>query len=89
MKVIDSLHISYMWISTLAFITCFIVAYFGSVIISCLGGKSREVPGIYLSPIRTFFFKTQSNTEEEKYKYRAVKAEIKEKSVEAGFSLTN
>ncbi|GFU52510.1 uncharacterized protein TNCV_2115071 [Trichonephila clavipes] len=51
-------------------------------------GKSREVPGIYLSPIRTFFFKTQSNTEEEKYKYRAVKAEIKEKSVEAGFSLT-
>ncbi|GFY47053.1 putative sodium-dependent multivitamin transporter [Trichonephila inaurata madagascariensis] len=84
----DSFHVSYMWISTLAFITCFIVAYFGSVIISCLGGKSSEVPDIYLSPIRTKFFKTQTNTEGQKYKYRAVKAEIKEKSVETGFSLT-
>ncbi|GFS60807.1 uncharacterized protein TNIN_254831 [Trichonephila inaurata madagascariensis] len=35
----ESFHLSYMWISTLALITCLTVGYFGSWIISCLRGK--------------------------------------------------
>ncbi|GFW25376.1 uncharacterized protein TNCV_5089411 [Trichonephila clavipes] len=78
-----------MWISTLAFITCFIVGYFASVIISCLRGKSNKVSEIYLSPVRTRFFKSQSEAEGQKYKYRAIKVELNERPSEAGINGTH
>ncbi|GFY44312.1 sodium-dependent multivitamin transporter [Trichonephila inaurata madagascariensis] len=83
-----SFRLSYMWVSTLAFITCFIVGYLGSGIISCLRGKSKEVPEIYLSPIRTRFFKKLTNVDEQKCKYKAIKVEINEKSSEVGLNVT-
>ncbi|GFW25328.1 transposable element Tcb2 transposase [Trichonephila clavipes] len=84
----ESFHLSYMWISTLALITCLTVGYFGSWIISCLRGKSNKVPGIYLSPIRTRLFK-QFNTDEKKGKYRTIKVEVNERSNETGINVTN
>ncbi|GFY44315.1 putative sodium-dependent multivitamin transporter [Trichonephila inaurata madagascariensis] len=79
----ESFHLSYMWISTLAFITCLIVGYFGSVIISCFRGKPNEIPEVYLSPIRTRFFKKG-----QKGKYSAIKVEINGRSCETGLKLT-
>ncbi|PRD24640.1 UNVERIFIED_CONTAM: hypothetical protein NCL1_43165 [Trichonephila clavipes] len=80
----ESFHLSYMWISTLAFITCFIVGYFGSVIISCFRGKPNEIPEIYLSPIRTRLFKKEG----QKGKYSAIKIETNGRSSETGLKLT-
>ncbi|GFR09526.1 uncharacterized protein TNCT_99972 [Trichonephila clavata] len=83
----ESFHLSYMWISILALITCLIVGYFGSVIISCFRGKSNEVPAIYLSPIRTRVSKKQAKTEGQKGKYRTIKVEINERSSETGLKM--
>ncbi|GBN78719.1 hypothetical protein AVEN_205420-1 [Araneus ventricosus] len=49
---VNTFHISYMWVSTIAMIACLIIGYFGSFIISLCSGKSQDVPEIYLSPIR-------------------------------------
>ncbi|GFQ65316.1 uncharacterized protein TNCT_493951 [Trichonephila clavata] len=84
----DSFRLSYMWISTLAFVTCFIVGYLGSVMISRIRGNSNEVPAIYLSPIRTRFFKKQTNVEEQKCKYKAIKVEINGRSNEIDLNVT-
>ncbi|GFW25296.1 uncharacterized protein TNCV_5088612 [Trichonephila clavipes] len=54
-------YLSYMWISSLSLVTCLVVGYIGSLIVSCIKGKSKEVPDIYLSPVRTWFSK--KNTE--------------------------
>ncbi|GFV39778.1 sodium-coupled monocarboxylate transporter 1, partial [Trichonephila clavipes] len=63
-----SFNLSYMWISTLAFISCLIVGYFGSWIISCCRGKPNEIPEIYLSPIRIQFPKKRANAKEQQGK---------------------
>ncbi|PRD25120.1 UNVERIFIED_CONTAM: hypothetical protein NCL1_41826 [Trichonephila clavipes] len=38
-----SFNLSYMWISTLAFVACLIVGYFGSWIISCCRGVPKDL----------------------------------------------
>ncbi|GFU22022.1 putative sodium-dependent multivitamin transporter [Nephila pilipes] len=56
-----SFYLSYMWISSLSLITCLVVGYLGSLIFSCLKGKTQEVPEIYLSPVRLWFSKKKSD----------------------------
>ncbi|GFU21320.1 uncharacterized protein NPIL_643161, partial [Nephila pilipes] len=72
----ESFHLSYMWISTLAMITCLIVGYFGSMVISCARGTSNKVPEIYLSPIRIRFSKMSKNAKEQSDKVQISKTEI-------------
>ncbi|GFQ97212.1 putative sodium-dependent multivitamin transporter [Trichonephila clavata] len=54
-------YLSYMWISSLSLVTCLVVGYIGSLIVSCIKGKSQKVPEIYLSPVRTWFSKKSSD----------------------------
>ncbi|GFY73116.1 uncharacterized protein TNIN_29721 [Trichonephila inaurata madagascariensis] len=77
-----SFNLSYMWISTLAFVSCLIVGYFGSWIISCCRGKPNEVPEIYLSPIRIKFPKKCTTAKEEKGKTKASNVGISKQACE-------
>ncbi|GFU22024.1 putative sodium-dependent multivitamin transporter [Nephila pilipes] len=80
----ESFYLSYMWISTIALITCLIVGYFGSMIISCFRGTSNEVPDIYLSPIRIRFSKNLTNTKRERSTNGTIKVKINHRSSEVG-----
>lgn len=79
---IESFHLSYMWISTIALITCLIVGYFASMAVSCFRGRPNEVPEIYLSPIRTIFSKKRNKRREQIGKNKASNVEINRKSCE-------
>ncbi|GBN76734.1 Putative sodium-dependent multivitamin transporter [Araneus ventricosus] len=54
---VHTFHISYMWVSCLAFLTCLFVGYVGSMVITFFSGKSEDVSEIHLSPIRIRFSK--------------------------------
>ncbi|GFV45197.1 uncharacterized protein TNCV_2893001 [Trichonephila clavipes] len=77
-----SFNLSYMWISTLAFVACLIVGYFGSWIISCCRGKPNEVPEIYLSPIRIQFPKKCTTAKGQKGKTKARNVGISKQACE-------
>ncbi|KAG8182496.1 hypothetical protein JTE90_020411 [Oedothorax gibbosus] len=55
----DKFPVAYMWFSTIGLVVCLIIGYLCSIIINCIRGTTPEISEIYLSPMRTWFFKTK------------------------------
>ncbi|KAG8182498.1 hypothetical protein JTE90_020413 [Oedothorax gibbosus] len=55
----ENFPVAYMWFSTIGLLACLIVGYVCSIVINFVRGTTPDISDIYLSPMRTWFFKSK------------------------------